>query len=190
MGPFFDALVGLPPASGGITAAQRAGLEPYRKIRQANSGDLITLTAGAILGTLAVPGNPLSVQGVALPLADKYVLLPSEQAAIKTAVDAYNTTIKGVAAANSTRIAVADVNAAFTSFVTSGFIFTDVITMTPNFSPPTGAFSEDGVHPNSRGYAYMANIFIDAINAKTEFGASVPKASLADYKGVGLPLVP
>ncbi|HTH56869.1 MAG TPA: hypothetical protein VL728_12545 [Cyclobacteriaceae bacterium] len=190
MGPFFDALVGLPPANGGITSAQRAGLEPYRKIRQANSSDLITLTAGAVLGTLADPNNPLSVQGVALPLADKYVLIPSEQLAIKTAVDAYNTTIKNTAASFSTRIAVADINAAFTSFVTNQFIFQDVVTLTPNFSPPTGAFSEDGVHPNSRGYAYMANIFIDAINGKTEFGAVVPKASLADYGAVGLPWGP
>ena len=186
LGPFFDGMQG----AGQITAAQRAGLAPYQQVRQANSGDLITLTAGAVLGTLADPTNPLSVQGVALPLADKYVLIPSEQASIKTAVDAYNTTIKATAAAFSTRVAVADINASFTSFVTNGFIFQDIITMTPNFTPPTGAFSEDGVHPNSRGYAYMANIFIDAINAKSEFGASVPRASLADYKGVGLPLTP
>jgi lysophospholipase L1-like esterase len=83
---------------------------------------------------------------------------------------------------------VADVNAAFTSFVTSQVIVANGVAISPTFTPPTGAFSEDGVHPNSRGYAYMANIFIDAINAK--FGATVPHASLADYSGVGLPLVP
>ena len=62
------------------------------------------------------------------------------------------------------------------------------VTITPNFTPPTGAFSEDGVHPNSRGYAFLANVYIDAINAK--FGATIPHASLADYKGIGLPVHP
>jgi hypothetical protein len=60
--------------------------------------------------------------------------------------------------------------------------------MEPSFLPPYGAFSEDGVHPNSRGYAYLANIIIDAIN--TTFSANVPKASLADYKGTALPVTP
>lgn len=185
LGPVLDYL----KANGYITDAQRAGLTPFQAVRQTTSADLITLSAGAVLGT-TVGGNPLYVNGVSVPLADKYVLIPSEQTALKDAIDGYNTTIKGIAAnANfSARLAVADINAAFTSFVTAGFIFQDNITLTPNFSPPTGAFSEDGVHPNSRGYAYMANIFIDAINAK--FGATVPKASLASYKGVGLPLTP
>ncbi|MFM7851876.1 MAG: hypothetical protein ACKO96_08155, partial [Flammeovirgaceae bacterium] len=64
----------------------------------------------------------------------------------------------------------------------------DGVSITPSFAPPTGAFSEDGVHPNSRGYAFMANIFIDAINAK--FGATIPKAKLSDYKGTALPVNP
>jgi lysophospholipase L1-like esterase len=183
MGPFFDGLL----AASQITSGQRAGLEPYRQIRQATSDDLITLTAGAVLGT-TVGGNPLYVNGVSVPLADKYVLIPSEQTEIKTATDAFNTIIKNTAAAYSTKIAVADVNATFSAFLTAGAIVSDGVMITPNFTPPFGAFSEDGVHPNSRGYAFMANIFIDAINAK--FSAKVPHASLADYHGVGLPLVP
>jgi len=183
LGPFFDGML----AAGAITSAQRAGLTPYQQVRQTTSSDLIPLTAGGILGTV-VGGNPLYVNGVSVPLADKYVLLPSEQTAIKNAIDGYNATIKSVAAAFSTRVAVADVNAAFTSFVSAQIIPSDGVFITPNFSPPTGAFSEDGVHPNSRGYAYLANIFIDAINAK--FAATIPHASLADYKGVGLPLFP
>ena len=183
LGPFFDGLLG----AGAITSAQRAGLTPYQQVRQTTSSDLIPLTAGGILGT-TVGGNPLYVNGVTVPLEDKYVLLPSEQTAIKNAIDGFNTTIKAVAAAFSSRVAVADVNAAFTNFITNQIVASDGVFVTPNFTPPTGAFSEDGVHPNSRGYAYMANIFIDAINAK--FGATVPHASLADYHGVGLPLVP
>jgi hypothetical protein len=62
------------------------------------------------------------------------------------------------------------------------------VTITPSFVPPTGAFSEDGVHPNSRGYAFMANIFIQAIN--TKFSANVPLADISKYKGTGLPVNP
>jgi len=168
-------------------AGPYAGLLPYARARQTTASDLIPLTAGGILGT-TVGGNPQLVNGVTVPLADKYVLIPSETQAILTATASFNSTINTVAAAFSTRVAVADVNAAFTSFVTNQVIVSDGVTITPNFTPPTGAFSEDGVHPNSRGYAYLANIFIDTINAK--FGATVPHASLADYKGVGLPLFP
>jgi hypothetical protein len=73
--------------------------------------------------------------------------------------------------------------------VVETYIVSDNVTIMPSFAPPFGAFSEDGIHPNSRGYAYMANAFIDVINHKFS-GTVVPKASLADYSGVGLPLVP
>lgn len=29
------------------------------------------------------------------------------------------------------------------------------VTITPNINPPTGIYSEDGVHPNNRGYAFL-----------------------------------
>jgi hypothetical protein len=93
-----------------------------------------------------------------------------------------------VASQFSSQIAVADINAAFGSFVTNQFIVSDGVMITPTFTPPFGAFSEDGVHPNSRGYAYLANVIIASINAK--FGANVPNASLSNYSGVGLPIVP
>lgn len=177
----FDALLG----AGAITAAQRAGLEPYRKARQTTATDLITLSAGGILGT-TVGGNPLAVNGVSVPLADNFVLLPSEITEVRERTIAFNNIIKGIADANSTRLAFADVNATFTALVTNKAGVYNGVTITPNFAPPTGVFSEDGVHPNSRGYSFMANVIIDAINAK--FGATIPKASIADYKGTGLPV--
>ncbi|HEV8514218.1 MAG TPA: hypothetical protein VGQ59_13140 [Cyclobacteriaceae bacterium] len=173
-------------------AGPYAGLLPYKMARQTTSADLVPLTAGGIIGTLANPNDPTTVYGVAVPLADKYILLPSEQTAIKNAIDGFNTTIKAVAAANSTRIAVADVNATFSNFIvqyaTAGGIFEDNVLMQPTFAPPNGVFSEDGVHPNSRGYAYLANTIIDAINSK--FGATVPKASLGAYTAAGFPYGP
>jgi lysophospholipase L1-like esterase len=175
-------------------AGPYAALLPYKLARQTTSADLVPLTAGGIIGTLANPNDPTTVYGVAVPLGDKYILLPSEQTAIKNAIDGYNATIKSIAASASfsSRIAVADVNAAFSDFMvqyaTKGGIFEDNVLMQPTFAPPNGVFSEDGVHPNSRGYAYLANIIIDAINAK--FSANVPKASLGAYSAAGFPYGP
>jgi lysophospholipase L1-like esterase len=183
LGGAFDALVG----AGAITAQQRTTLEPYRKARQATSTDIITLSAGGVIGTL-VGGNPQAVNGVSIPLADQYVLIPTETTEIKARTIAFNNIIKGVVEATTTnnRLALADVNATFTALVTARAGVYNSVTITPNFTPPTGAFSEDGVHPNSRGYAFMANTFIKAINAK--FGAAIPEANIAEYKGVGLPV--
>ncbi|MFM7853273.1 MAG: hypothetical protein ACKO96_15460, partial [Flammeovirgaceae bacterium] len=61
LGPALDALL----AASAITATQRAQLAAYQKAREANSSDLITLSAGAVLGT-TVGGNPLLVNGVSV----------------------------------------------------------------------------------------------------------------------------
>lgn len=155
LGPALDALV----AANAITTTQRAQLASYQRVREANSGDLIALSAGAILGT-TVGGNPLLVNGVSVPLADQFVLLPSEITACRDAVTAFNSIIKSAADNSNNRVALADVNAAFNNLVAARAGVYNGVTITPSFAPPTGAFSEDGVHPNSRGYAFMANIFI------------------------------
>jgi hypothetical protein len=183
-GDEFDMLQG----AGAITAEQRAALVPYEQVRQTKSTDIIPLATGGVLGTLADPANPASVRGIGVPLADQYALIPSEITAIETARAGYNASIKAVADANPTRIALADVNAAFNTFLTNKAAIANGITVTPNINPPTGIYSEDGMHPNNRGYAFIANIFIDAINAK--FGATVPKVNLAKYGATALPINP
>jgi lysophospholipase L1-like esterase len=183
LGGAFDALVG----AGAITVNQRAALEPYRRARQTTATDLLTLSAGSVLGT-TVGGNPQAINGITVPLEDKYVLIPSETTEIKARTIAFNNIIKGVADANATRLALADVNSTFTNLVTYKAGIYNGVTITPSLSPPTGVFSEDGVHPNSRGYAFMANTFISAINAK--FGATVPPVDISKYLGTGLPINP
>ena len=173
---------------GAITAEQRAALVPYEQVRQTKSTDIIPLSAGSVLGTLADPNNAASVRGIGVPLGDQYALIPSEIAAIETARAGYNAAISNVANTYSTRLALADINAAFTTFLTNKAAIANNVTVTPNINPPTGIYSEDGMHPNSRGYAFIANMFIDAINAK--FGASVPKANLTLYSATGLPTNP
>lgn len=181
LGPGFDALL----AAEQITSEQRTQLEPFRKVRKTTADDIITLSAGAVLGT-SVGGDPLLVNGVSVPLADQYVLLPSESLAIKERVDAFNTIIKNIVNANPSRLALADINVKFNDVVNLVTRQVDGIPVNATFAPPGGLFSEDGVHPNNRGSAYIAKVFIEAINAK--FGASVPLPNIATYRSTGLPV--
>lgn len=167
--------------------AINAALAPYGQVRQANSGDIITLAAGGVLGTCPAPPNsPLFVTGVSAPLDDPYVLIPTESAEIMTRIAAYNTAIKAAATASAGRVVVADINAAYKALYASKVYVANGVTIAPTFAPPAGMFSEDGIHPNGRGAAFTANIFIDAIN--TGFNAKIPKASLAAYAPTGLPV--
>lgn len=155
--------------------------------RQATSTDLIPLAAGSVLGT-CLGADPLKIFGVSYPVADRYALIPSETAEILTRTAAYNAAINTAVSGSGDRLALADVNKAYADFVAARAAVVNGVTITPSFAPPTGAFSEDGLHPNSRGYVFTANIFIDAIN--TKFGASVPKANLGTYSATGLPVNP
>ncbi len=169
-------------------ATLTGGQIPIPQYRQTNSADLITLTAGSVLGTLADPNNPASVRGVGVALGDQYVLTTAEQEEIADAISGFNATIETQVSNYSDQVALADVNMALSTFSNTGFGVYNGVTITPNFVPPTGAFSEDGVHPNSRGYAFTANVFIEAINAK--FGSDIPLVNIGKYAGVGLPINP
>jgi hypothetical protein len=183
-GDEFDMLL----VAGAITSQQREDLVPYEQVRLTRVGDIIPLNTGTVLGTLADPTNPASVRGVGVPLEDLYALIPSEIAAIETARVGFNSAIGEVAAAYSTRLALADLNAAFTTLLSNKAAVGNNITITLSIAPPTGIYSEDGIHPNSRGYAFIANIFVDAINEK--FDASIPKADLGKYSATALPINP
>jgi hypothetical protein len=182
-------LANLTAALSGINPA----LGAYGQVRQATASDLITLSAGAVLGTCAIPPGGTTpsasyITGVSAPLGDQYVLLPTEIADIKARTTAFNTIIKNAVDASGDRVALADINTAYATLATNKAAVVDGITITPTLAPPTGIFSEDGLHPNSRGAAYTANIFISAINAK--FGATIAKVNLATFKGTGLPVNP
>jgi len=162
-------------------------LDHMAQARQATATDLIPLAAGSVLGT-CVGGSAAAIQGVSYPVADAYALIPSETQAILTRTAQFNTTIATAVGNSSDRLALANVNQAYANFVAAKGGLVDKVTITPSFAPPTGIFSEDGLHPNSRGYAFTANIFIDAIN--TKFGASIPHALMTSYPGTTLPVSP
>ncbi|HRI78795.1 MAG TPA: hypothetical protein PLR06_04600, partial [Cyclobacteriaceae bacterium] len=169
-------------------AGPYAGLLPYARARQAVSTDLVPLAAGAILGT-CFGGSPSAVYGVSYPVSDQYILTATETTAILTRTAELNAAIAAAVTGSGGRLILADVNKAYKDFVTAKAIVSDGVTITPSFAPPTGAWSEDGIHPNNRGAAYTANIFIDAIN-KGFTGTVIPKASLASYTGTKLPVTP
>ena len=174
----FNTLLGL----GAITATQRAKLKPYERARQTTTTDILPLSAGSVLGT---PGA-FGVLGLSEPLPDQYVLIPTEIAEINAARTAFNSIVQGVASAYPTRLAFADVSGALGSLLSNKAGLYNGVTITPNINPPTGIYSEDGVHPNSRGYAFISRVFIAAINGK--FGATVPLTDISLYKATALPI--
>jgi lysophospholipase L1-like esterase len=166
-------------------AGPYAGLLPYARARQTTSADILPLSAGTVIGT-AIGGDPNKVYGVSAPLPDQYVLIPSETAAIESARAAFNNTVKSVADANTTRIAFADVDQHMEALIAARIMVINNVAISPNINPPSGIYSEDGIHPNSRGYAYIANAIITALN--TRFGSTVNAVDISKYQATALPI--
>ncbi len=140
------------------------------QIRQATAEDLLVLPASSFIGTLADPNNPLSVNGVAIPLADNWVLIPSEQEEIATATAGFNSVIEAVA--GQAGLGILDANGLTQQLSTTG-ISSDGFTLTGNLVTG-GAFSLDGVHLNARGYAVLANEILKIID--TTYGSNFQAA--------------
>ena len=154
-----------------------AALPQYR---QATAADLLVLPSSTFIGT-TVGGNPQLINGVTVPLADRWVITPQEQTAIKTATDAYNTTIAAVAAANP-NVALVDFKAVLEE-ASAGIRF-DEFNMTTSLVTG-GLISLDGVHLTARGYALMANKILGAMDAK--FGSNFTTATNGLAKAANYP---
>lgn len=148
-------------------------------MRQATEEDLMVLTSRSFIGTLADPNNPTSINGVAVPLADQWVLTPEEQATVETALMSYNQTIAGLATAYD--LAFVDANALLNELKENGFQQADGSVVDATFATG-GGFSLDGVHPSPRGYAIVANAFVAAIN--TKYNSNLPDVNPLDYTGL------
>ena len=155
-------------------------------IRQAKSTDLITLLAGAVLGTLAdPPGNdPTLIIGVTVPLGEEYTLIEADQIAIADRIANFNGIINSVVEGSGGSLALMDMNAVFTDFAQNGATINGS-GLNASFTPPNGAFSLDGVHPNPRGSAYVASLFIDKINEV--FQSNIPNVNPNNYSGNEMP---
>jgi lysophospholipase L1-like esterase len=192
--PAFEAFIaqfGLPPAA----APSVAGLLGfvYGQARQATEADLLVLPSSSVIGTVntdsvaflmsqglsqALAGQ-FSVEGISLPLEDKWVITPTEQEEIGAAVTAYNSSISSVASSKGLALVDLDLllqEAATTGINTGGFILTaELVT--------GGLVSLDGVHLTARGYAVMANSFLEAIDATygSNFLASGNVADIGNF---------
>lgn len=135
--------------------------------------DRVLLTARAELAQ--GKGIPVALGGTGQPLSDAAVLSAAEIATINARVAAFNNIIRSEA----TRVnaAFVDMNAVFREVATTG-INVGGITFTENFLTG-GIFSYDGVHPNAFGYAYVANLFIEAINE--QFDGEIPLVNLFPF---------
>ncbi len=148
-------------------------------MRQATADDLLVLTSSTFIGSLANPADPTSINGVAVPLADNWVLTPEEQQIANAAVTAYNQVIAGLATQYD--LALVDANSLLVELGANGFTQADGSVVTANFGTG-GGFSLDGVHPSPRGYAILANAFVEAIN--TKYGSNLPGVNPLDFTGL------
>ena len=163
------------PSLGAPTAAFYG--QVFGQARQTTSTDLVLLTTQSAIGSAptGIPA-PLNKYGITYPLEDKHILIPTEINELKIATDAYNVTIKATATAKG--LAFVDANAVLSQMNVSGIV-ANSFTMTSAYVTG-GAFSLDGVHPSPRGYALIANKFVEAINAT--YGSNLKGVSLGNYQ--------
>ncbi|WP_430429083.1 G-D-S-L family lipolytic protein [Maribacter litoralis] len=192
--PTFPAFVqsfGLPVEAAPLVAGLLGST--YGQTREATADDLFVLPSSSIIGTvntesvaaLMAAGLPqalagqFSVEGISLPLEDKWVLIPSEQDEIAVATAAFNQIIETTA--NQAGLALVDANGLLNQLANGGITSGD---FTLTSSLVTGsAFSLDGIHPTARGYALLANEFMKAIDATygSNFEASGNLLNVGDY---------
>lgn len=156
-------------------------------MRQATPNDLMVLTSSSFIGTI-VGGNPALINGLSVPLQDQWVLTETETQSVIDATDAYNIVIEGMATANG--LAFVDLKAILQEASTTGISF-------DNYNMNTslvfgGLVSLDGVHLTARGYALMANKFLEAIDETygSNFIAAGVVASADDYAVTYSPELP
>lgn len=181
-----DTLNGLYAQLGITNVTWKAGVNPFViedttvvngqfRIRHAAAGELILLST---------PGDSLRCAqwGVdpSKALGDQYVLDAIEVAEINAHIAQYNSAISNIA--SSYNIGFADMNTYMKTF-NSGIIYNG-IELDGRFISG-GAFSLDGVHPNPRGYALIANEFIKAINSKYE--SRLSDVDVTSFDGVTFP---
>ncbi|NER14493.1 G-D-S-L family lipolytic protein [Leptobacterium flavescens] len=162
---------------GGVSPQEAALIgNLFGQARHATENDFILLTTSTIIGgeQAGIPA-PLNTIGVTYPLQDANVLTADEAAMIGTAVDAYNATIAAIAQQNG--LAIVDANSLLQQVFTTGVPYENLVLRSDLVFG--GAFGLDGVHPTSRGYAFIANEFMRSINAT--YGSNLPMVTLSDF---------
>ena len=171
-------LGGIDPVSASIFAQQ------YGQSRQATAEDLLLLPSQGVIGTLneehfaylvglgvpAETAGQLSANGITYPLADQYVLTDIETQKSNNATDAYSQIVQNLATEYG--LAFVDLRLVLAEAATAGIMF-DEFNLNADFITG-GLVSVNGIHLTARGYALMANEFLEQIDATygSNFGAS------------------
>ena len=125
-------------------------------------------------------GIPAPVGGSGDPLPDRAVLDAVERSEIGAAVAGYNQAIAALAADRD--LPLVDVHALVETLAGAGLV-SDGILLTADYA--TGqAFSLDGARFTPKGYGVVANLVIDALDAR--YGGSVPHIRTGELPGIPL----
>lgn len=160
----------------------------FGKARQATRDDLVVLRASSVIGApnASSPSTLININGVSYPMANKWVLTANEKAKVANATAAYNSSIRSIAASKG--LAVADMNQIMNQLVGGLRIETGQVYTANYFSGVANEwkvlFSLDGVHPNARGYAVIANEIIKVINR--HYNSNLPLHNAGSFPGINI----
>lgn len=141
-------------------------------LRQLEQGELILLTA--------MEGISAQGWGSSAPIPEEYYLNTEQVNMIREHSGAYNSIIEQ--AAGNAGLAYVDIASLLREAETG--VYFDAIAFTTQFVSG-GVFSLDGVHLSARGYAIVANEFIESINRT--YNASIPKVAVGNFPGIVFP---
>lgn len=183
-----------------ISAAMGApeGTVILPKLRQSTQTDLLLFPLALVLGQ-NLGNGPYGLQEAT---GDQYILTLNEQVVLNTRLATFNAIISQTIAATGGRVALLDINQIFANIAgltpeqatllgmspeavaaADGIrgIMVDGVNLQPDFSP-NGIISTDGVHPNPKGHALIANEVITVIN--NAFGADIPPVDTTPFRTV------
>jgi len=157
--------------------------------RAATAEDLFTLTLSSA-NVIGVPNESQIPYGLhpLNPIESKWVLDPAEVATVNNFVNAYNTTIKSVAASKG--LALMDAFALLNTYNAKNaqgkLVGAPVNGIEVSSAYITGnLYSLDGIHLTPLGNAIVANGFIKAINS--QYGSSIPIVEVSKFRSVKFP---
>lgn len=180
--PVLDPVTGMPvldPVTGDTLFAQQESTVPLiGPFGPLTPSDLVVL--GALPLVQEGIGVPASMGGSGEPLPDRAVLDAAERADIGAAVAGYNQAIASLAADHD--LPLVDVHA-LVEALADGTLLSDGILLSADYA--TGqAFGLDGTRFTPKGYGVVANLVIDALNAR--YAASVPHLRTWELPGTPL----
>ncbi len=166
---------GLPPVEVQAIAQEYASAYAAQEIAQTGLGPNGYFQINALFDTLETAATqiPSQTPPKAPTIAASLIVPDAVANEVKALNAAYNQAI--AQAASSTGAPLVDVDATFEKIVAAGGV---------PVNPPKccslvydgGFFSLDGLHPSNTGYAIIANVFIDTLNAS--YGYAIPEVNV------------